>query len=108
MRLANRVKKLEALAPPVRPGKQLPSDPVAFGRAFVAGEFTVEDIDPTHPDHMGWAVRCSAFLATLLPEHQAYLRQERERHPRAYPDELLLPASDEQILAKMDEVMRRG
>ena len=49
-----------------------------------------------------------SFLVTLGPEHQDWLRLQRQLHPRAYPDALLLPATDEQILAALDEVMRRG
>jgi hypothetical protein len=108
VRLANRVRKLEALAPPVRRGLPLPSDPVSFARGLAAGEFTVADIDPNHPNHMGWACLCHVFLITLAPEHQAWLRRAREHDPRAYPGELLLPASEDQILATLDEVMRRG
>ncbi len=108
MSLARRVRKLEGIVVPVRRGKTLPQDPASFARGLLAGEFAAADIDPTHPHHTGWLVRAGAFLATLSPEHQAWLRLERERDPRAYPDALLLPAPEEVILAALDEVMRRG
>ena len=66
------------------------------------------DPDPAHAHHTGWAVLAHTFLATLLPEQQAWLRQERERDPRAYPSALLLPVPDDEVLAALDEVMRRG
>ena len=108
MTLSRRLRKLEAVVPPGHQGPVLPDDPVAFARSFLAGEFAVADIDPRHPEHMGWAVLASAFLSTLVPEHQAWLRVQRQLHPRAYPDALLSPATDEQILAALDQVMRRG
>jgi hypothetical protein len=107
VRLSRRVRKLEA-APPVRRGPQLPRDPVAFARAFLAGEFKAEDIDPCDPDHTGWLCQMHVFLMELGPEHQAWLKAQRELDPRAYPDALLMPASDEVILAALDETMRRG
>jgi hypothetical protein len=49
-----------------------------------------------------------ASRAKASPGHQTWLRRERERHPRAYPGALLLPATDEDVLAALDAVMRRG
>ncbi|AWM36967.1 hypothetical protein GobsT_51530 [Gemmata obscuriglobus] len=108
MSLARRVRALADRIPPARPGTDLPTDPVAFGRGLLRGDFGPADLDPTHPDHTGWAVQALAFLGTLRPEHQAWLRDQRERFPGAYPDALLLPATDEQIVAALDQVMRRG
>lgn len=108
MTLSRRLRKLEIVAVPVRRGKSLPEDPVTFARAFLAGAFAVGDIDPAHPEHTGWLCRMHAFLVTLGPEHQEWLRVQRQLHPRAYPDAVLLPATDEEILGALDEVMRCG
>lgn len=108
MRLAARVQKLEATVRPVRRTRPVPDDPVAFARGLLAGTFGVDDLDPTDPDQTGWLVRLHAFLDTLGPEHQEWLRGQRQLHPRAYPDAVLLPATDEEIWAALDEVMRRG
>ena len=75
----------------------------------MSGAFTAADIDRTNFDHMTWMSRVSVFLVTLGPEHQAYLRSERKLNGRAaYPGEVLLPATGAQILAALDETMRRG
>ena len=108
MSLARRVQKLAGRIPPPRPNSKLPTDPVAFGRGLLRGDFGPDDLDPTHPYHTGWAAQALAFLGTLQPEHQAWLRDQRERFPGAYPDALLLPATEEQIGAALDQVMRRG
>ena len=108
MSLSRRVRRLESAPRPAPPARPLPGDPASFARALLAGEFGVEDVDPAHPDHTGWLCRMHAFLGTLTPEHQARLGLQRQLHPRAYPDALLLPASEEEILAVLDEVMRRG
>jgi hypothetical protein len=108
VRLSSRLRKLEAVAPPARRGKVLPEDPVAFARGLLAGDFVPGDIDPMHPDHMGWMCRMHVFLIMLTPEHQAWLRLQRELDPRSYPGDLLLPAPEDEILAALDEVMRRG
>lgn len=92
----------------MRRGRALPDDPVAFARAFLAGAFAVGDIAPDGPDHVGWLTQLVAFLGTPAPEGQEWLRRERERAPGSYPDALLLPATDDEILSALDEVMRRG
>jgi len=89
-------------------GRAVPDDPVTFGRGLVAGVFGADDLDPRHSHHLGWLVQACAFLGTLDEEHQAWLRRARELDPRAYPDEVLLPADDEAVLAALDAVMRRG
>lgn len=108
MRLTGRVQKLEAVTPPVRRGPVPPADPVAFARELLARAFGPTDLDPTHPHHTGWVSRVHAFLITLSSEHQTWLRAERERDPRAHPGAVLMPAPEEQILAALDAVMRRG
>ena len=108
MRLSARLHKLEGTVRPARRAGSVPTDPVAFGRGFMAGTIAVEDLDPTDPDHTGWAAQVTAFLVTLSPEHQAWLRRVRDLDPRAYPGALLLPAPDDQVLAALDAVMRRG
>ncbi|MDY3563396.1 hypothetical protein R5W23_004899 [Gemmata sp. JC673] len=108
MSLARRLRALADRIPPARPGTDLPTDPVAFARGLLSGDFGPNNLDQKHPDHTGWAVQALTFLGTLQPEHQAWLRDQRERHPYAYPDQLLLPASEEQIEAALDEIMRRG
>ncbi len=108
MTLSRRVRKLEVVAPPARPRRSLPADPVAFARAYLAGEFAAGDIDPTNPEHASWVCRLGVFLATLAPEHQEWLRTQRQLDPRAYPGDLLLPATGDEILAALDEVMGRG
>ncbi|MBP3954831.1 hypothetical protein J8F10_05985 [Gemmata sp. G18] len=108
MNLGNRVGKLEFEIPVRRASTAVPNEPVAFARGLLAGAFGVDDLDRTNPNHTVWLAQMSAFLQTLKPEHQAWLRLVHERHPGAYPDQLLLPASDEQILEALDAVMRRG
>ena len=107
MRISGRVRKLEGAAPP-RPARRLPTSPVAFARGLLAGSFSAADIDRTDPHQLGWAARLNAFLVTLSPGHQAWLRRERERDGLLHPGELLLPVGGEQILAALDAVMRRG
>lgn len=77
MRLTARLHKLEGAVRPVRRAGRVPADPVAFGRAMLAGAFAVADLDPTDPDHTGWAAQVTAFLVTMSPEHQAWLRRAR-------------------------------
>ncbi|MBP3954795.1 hypothetical protein J8F10_05805 [Gemmata sp. G18] len=108
MRLGSRVGKLEFEIPVRRVSATVPNDPVAFARGLLGGAFGVEDLDRTNPNHTGWLAQLCAFLQTLEPEHQAWLRLVHERHPGSYPAALLLPATDEQVWASLDEVMRRG
>ncbi|AMV25165.1 hypothetical protein VT84_12270 [Gemmata sp. SH-PL17] len=108
MNLGNRVHKLEFQIPVRRVSAAVPNDPVAFARGFLAGAFGVDDLDRTNPNHTGWLAQMSAFLQTLEPDHQAWLRLVHERHSGAYPGQILLPASDEQVLEALDVVMRRG
>ncbi len=108
MTLGNRVGKLELQILVRRVTAAVPNDPVAFARGLLAGEFKVGDLDRTNPNHTGWLSQMCAFLQTLQPEHQSWLRLVHERHPGAYPGQILLPATDEQILDALDAVMRRG
>jgi hypothetical protein len=110
MTRSRRLRALEAAAPPPAPGRgeAVPADPVAFARRLLAGAFGPADLDPADPRHTGWLVRVVTFLWTLGDEHQQWLRRARELDPRAYPDQLLMPASNEAVLAALDAVMRRG
>ncbi|AMV25217.1 hypothetical protein VT84_12530 [Gemmata sp. SH-PL17] len=108
MNLGSRVGKLEHQIPVRQVTTAVPDDPVAFARGFLAGAFGVDDLDRTNPNHTGWLAQMCAFLQTLEPDHQAWLRLAHEQHPGAYPGQLLLPATDEQILEALDAVMRRG
>src|SRR5690349_14647958 len=101
MSLKHRVKKLEAVVPTAHPCAAVPGDPVSFARGLLAGAFGAGDLDPAHPHHTGWACRVSAFLIAIAPGHQAWLRAARERDPGAYPGNLLLPASGEEIAAAL-------
>jgi hypothetical protein len=102
------LRKLEAVTPVTHNVRVLPTDPVSFARGLLAGEFVVGDIDPEHPDHMGWVSRLNAFWVMLSSADQEWLQIQGEPNTRAYPDGLLLPATDEATLAVLDEVMRRG
>ncbi|WP_439630637.1 hypothetical protein [Gemmata sp.] len=78
----------------------MPEDPVAFARGLLAGAFGPEDLDPRHPHHSGWLATAVAFLGTLTPEHRAW---EAEAGIKG---EVL--DSDNDMLAALDAVMRRG
>ena len=108
MSLRTRLQTLATRRPPPPRTPVLPEDPVTWARGFVSGAWTIADIDPTHPDHLGWLARVMAFVTTLTPQHQQWLRQQRELTPGCYPDALLLPATNDEILAALDAVMRWG
>jgi anti-sigma factor ChrR (cupin superfamily) len=110
VKLDTRVARLEAVerARPVACGALVPEDPVALARGLLEGTVALADVARAGARHTGTVVRLVAFLGTLTPESQAWLRAERERMPGAYPDAVLLPEDADVVWDRLDAVMRRG